>query len=918
MAGQDTERDPVEELADEFASRMRAGETPDVEEYARRCPERASEVRELLPTVYMVERSKARRARSADGRVSLGGPRPDQLGDFRIVREIGRGGMGVVYEAVQESLERPVAVKVLPHGAGPQDRDRFRQEAQTAARLHHTNIVPVYADGDHNGYCFFAMQLVTGVSLDQVIRHLKRDADQPTESGQPEQRRLLGAIARSLVTPRVDRGVRTFTPDDAYWQRIARIGIHVADALHCAHDSGVLHRDIKPGNLLLDDRGKVWVSDFGLANVRTGTSPQCPDQCPEAMSGTLAYMAPESLTGAADPQSDVYGLGLTLYELVTLQKAFPQAEQGELVRAITTGEIPRPRRVCRSLPRDLDAIIRRATSVEPRLRYASAAAFAADLRRFVDGRAVAARPVGPVRRAARCAKRNPAIASLSGAVLLLLLTVARVLTIGYVNTRRALAAETQERDRAEETTVVALDALDKTFARLAPRRMGTALGEFGDRLTDGLSRPVLAAETATFLEDLLASYDRLAVQSDGKPTIRRATAGANIRVGDINRRLGRFDAALAGYRRALTIYASLAHDPSASDRGEIAMARNEIGLILLLLNRDPSAGRQLFRDAIDTLNAGSHSTSVPPQERFELARSYYFLGLRPRPATRPDGQPPTPRRRPTPDDPILTAIAVTTELKDRFPDVPAYRHLLACCYLELGRGPLSQEGQTAIALLETLCDDFHGEPDFLLDLSEAYSDFEVERLTAPGDLMGDIDGYFRKALRTAERLDAGHPNIPNYTFSQGQIRAKFSLFLRAGHLDAGRLDAGRLDAGKRSEAEEQLAQSVSIQAKLVREFPAVVRYRVWLASYQGSLAQLHADVGRWPEAVRLLDTATASLEQVLAQDPNQRFGRASLTQTYDRLVTVCNQAGLSDRAADAKKRSEKLRNTQAPQPARGN
>lgn len=901
MTEPDGDRDPVEELAAEFSARLRGGENPDIEEYARRCPDRATEVRELFPTVAVVERSKARRARSADGRASLGGPRPDRLGDFRIVREIGRGGMGVVYEAVQESLGRPVAVKVLPRRTDPAERERFRLEARTAARLHHTHIVPVYADGEHDGLCFFAMQLVTGVGLDELTRYLANGSDGSMISGRPDRVQLAESVSRGLAGAG-DSLAQPYAPDNSYWRQVARLSVQVGEALHAAHAHGVLHRDVKPANLLLDAGGHVWVSDFGLAKPHALSSPG-PDA---GFSGTLCYMAPEALDGHGSPRTDVYGLGVTLYELLTLRRAFLQRDHDELVRAIRTGQLTSPRILCPSLPRDLDAIVLRAMARDPDRRYASASELAEDLRRFLDGRPVAARPVGPVGRGCRWAARNPAVAVLSGVVAFLLFAVTGVSAVGYVNTRRALEAEShergraeaallaevRERDRAEDTAVVALDALDRTFARLAPRKTGTALGGFGNQFADVPFRPVVAPETAAFLEDLLASYDRLAARSGGNPTIRRATARANLRVGDINRRLGRFDAGLTGYRRALVLYDSLALTPNESDRAERALALNEIGLMMLFLGREPSEGRQHFREAIGVLKGAPNPRAVDPQERFELARSYYFLGLRSRPATRPGG--PNPPARHGGEEALRDAILVTTELKARFPDVPAYRHLLACCYRELGFGALSEEGQTAIALLEKLCDDFPGEPDFPFDLSEAYADFGIEQLPAPGKQKEDIERYLRKALATAERLAAGHPNGPEYTFSLGQIRLKLGTLLLA---------------DRRAAAEEQLRAAVNIQTELVRRFPAFARYRVWLAAYQGALAELLADTNQCPEAIRLLGAAVTTLEKVLAQDPDQRFGRASLIQTYTRLARVCEQAGLPERAAEARRRVEAMRPT---------
>jgi len=174
----DEQRHPVELLADDFMARLRRGESPSVAEYAERYPALADDIRELFPTIAAMERLKQGKERSADGRASLGPIRLERLGDYRIIREIGRGGMGIVYEAEQESLRRRVAVKVLPRQTLLDSKHlrRFQREARTAARLHHTNIVPIFGVGEQDGYHYYVMQYIRGVGLDQILRHLADSA----------------------------------------------------------------------------------------------------------------------------------------------------------------------------------------------------------------------------------------------------------------------------------------------------------------------------------------------------------------------------------------------------------------------------------------------------------------------------------------------------------------------------------------------------------------------------------------------------------------------------------------------------------------------------------------------------------------------------------------------------------------------
>ena len=300
---------------------------------------------------------------------------PERLGDYRILRVIGRGGMGVVYEAERESLKAHVALKVLH----PQFRDnaayraRFRNEARSAARLHHTNIVPVFDFGEHEGILYYAMQYIAGQGLDRVLgdvrrlrergpprRRRRRPADADPGRGASYTGRFDGRLARrpdrdSQSAPSTRRrrirrrrrgridGLRRCGPTSSscistltgpdrprYHREVARIGAEVAEALAYAHGRGVLHRDIKPSNLLLDARGTAWVTDFGLAKFEGG------EDLTETgdVVGTLRYMAPERFDGRSDARCDIYALGVTLYEMLALRPAFDDRNRARLIRRI--------------------------------------------------------------------------------------------------------------------------------------------------------------------------------------------------------------------------------------------------------------------------------------------------------------------------------------------------------------------------------------------------------------------------------------------------------------------------------------------------------------------------------------------------------------------------------------------------------
>jgi WD40 repeat protein/serine/threonine protein kinase len=525
----------VDRLAEEFVARHRRGEHPDVAEYTDQFPEHADAIRDLFPALVLIEQVKPRggdQTGTYAGAAEAGaaGRQLERLGDFRILREVGRGGMGVVYEAEQESLGRHVAVKILPNHAllDPRQLARFQREARAAARLHHTNIVPVFGVGEQDGLHYYVMQFIHGESLDGVLEELRRlrrslpakaGARPALEgdyrgSGSSAPEVVSAAVARSLLTgqfarPEPDSGVvrdasssdgqsprsptalpglarpptATATDPDrrhagtaaapvtsgdssaavswpgqaglssmsgsqrGYWQGVARVGRQVAEALAYAHGQRILHRDIKPSNLLLDAQGNVWVADFGLAKASDGEDLTHTGD----VVGTLRYLAPERLRGQSDPRGDVYSLGLTLYELLTLRPAFDASDRERLIQQVTQGEPPRPRQLERGVPRDLETIVLKAIAREPAQRYATAAALAEDLQRFIADRPIRARPVSLAGRLLRWGRRNKAVAALLVSVVVTLVVGFAVSTVQWMRADRHAAREaTLRREMARE------------------------------------------------------------------------------------------------------------------------------------------------------------------------------------------------------------------------------------------------------------------------------------------------------------------------------------------------------------------------------------------------------------------------------------------------------------------------------------
>jgi serine/threonine protein kinase/WD40 repeat protein/tetratricopeptide (TPR) repeat protein len=470
----------VDRLAEEFAARFRRGERPSLTEYTQRYPDLAQDIRELFPALVLMEQLKPP-ADPTGPEGAASGTRLQVLGDYRILREVGRGGMGVVYEAEQVSLGRHVALKVLagPALVNPTYLERFRREAKAAAKLHHTNIVPVFGVGEHAGVHYYAMQYIAGEGLDRVL-HDVRALRQQAPDGQAAAPASGGtvcapSIAASLLSghftvpaepapgasdtaslaggERSTPGLSTDASGGSYYRGVARLGAQAADALAYAHRQGVLHRDIKPSNLLLDAQGTVWVTDFGLAKAEgTDELTQTGD-----IVGTVRYMAPERFDGHSLPQSDVYGLGLTLYELLTLRPAFEDSNRARLIERVLHEPPLSPRKVDPRIPRDLETVVLKCLAKEPAERYATAEALAEDLRRFLGDRPIKARRTPWHERTWRWCRRNPAVAVLLAAVAGLLLAVATVSTLSSLKLRAALtktqAAERQARLREAEALV---------------------------------------------------------------------------------------------------------------------------------------------------------------------------------------------------------------------------------------------------------------------------------------------------------------------------------------------------------------------------------------------------------------------------------------------------------------------------------
>ncbi len=418
------------------------------------------------------------------------------LGDFELMHELGRGGMGVVYEARQRSLGKRVAVKVLPFSAMLDRRavKRFQNEAWAAAQLQHRNIVPVYQVGHERDVYFYAMQFIDGGDLGDLFKCLREAAqrrpsatraDSPRTSQRKKSTKVAGmptggharrpagdvdgaadtsspvrdsthksgwsrgdTLASQHLLELVEKNRSTSVPE--FLAALVSMGAQVAEALHYAHEMGIVHRDVKPSNLLLDTEGEVWVADFGLAQIQSDAGMTATG----AIVGTLRYMSPEQALGkriGVDHRTDIYSLGVTLYELLTLRRAFSGDNREMILRNITFDDPIRPRKIDRRIPVELETIVMKAMSKNPADRYQTAAEMAEDFRLFRDDKPIKGRKPTIPQHLVRWSRRNRHV--VASAAMLLVITFVASLVVAAISVnlfaKTAAALETEKEQKAE-------------------------------------------------------------------------------------------------------------------------------------------------------------------------------------------------------------------------------------------------------------------------------------------------------------------------------------------------------------------------------------------------------------------------------------------------------------------------------------
>ncbi len=924
---QTDDRHPVEVIAEEYSERLRAGEKPAIDEYALRFPEHADLIRSVLPSIALVERvsindSEQRRSEDSNARHAIATGQPESLGDYEIVREIGRGGMGVVYEAIQRSLNRHVALKVISSliSGNSKHNARFRREAEAAASLHHTNIVPIYGIGEDRGLQYYAMQLIDGVTLHDVIECLRNHSIGSTHSGEAALRMLNKSTSETMlpvtstasstsaastaasqqktieqdaetviVNPAaivmVENNNNELSATDAnspkvptqqkltreYFRNVARTIANVANALHYAHHQRVLHRDIKPANLLLDREGTVWITDFGLAR-RTDLDGET--QTGEVL-GTLRYMAPEQIAGTGDSRVDIYSLGLTLFELLTLKPAM-ESPKSRLLDPERNSIIRNPRSIQPNIPPDLQTITLKACAYAPGDRYQHACEFEDDLRRFLEDRPIMAKRSTRAELLLRWARRNPAIATLTVATLGLLLLIASLLGVWNRQQQRsireigkqfaektvALTQVEQEQARAEKNLNLAMKAFDQITSNIASRGSTIAIssdleeGELGE-----FSDATLSQADVALLESLLQFFDQFS--EENSKDLRIESAIGRQRVADIQHKLGQTEQAEVSYQKAMDAFQSILKQKP--DQAEIVLPMIAIHSerITLFAKRGQIPKAQSEYNEARRLLEQSIEVKKSAEGRFALAKLLNSIGTlgtrfgadaRPRPKGPPLFRP-FPQGESLPIDQAIRikreaefnaeALALLKELSTESPENVSYQVVLGRALRDESRIARMMKDmpraddvlRRSIELFESLCKTHADSAAFKYELADTLS---------KNIAMRPVDQQrCTRALAICDEISKENPQMPEYRALKASTLMKLSMM-----------------AGRNNRAEELLNEAIAIQRELVSRYSDIAVYSVGLIQSLRQVSDLQETLGKPEKAKENKDLAEKEIARV--------------------------------------------------------
>jgi serine/threonine protein kinase/Tfp pilus assembly protein PilF len=858
------QRDRLTAILDRYLCALESGTPPDREELLRADPDLAAPLDAYLRSLDQLHDAAAGFAQASltdsAGAADAAAGDEKRLGDFRIVREVGRGGMGIVYEAYQISLGRRVALKVLPFAAVLDAKQvaRFKNEAQAAAQLHHPNIVSVYAVGVERGVHYFAMQYIDGQPLDRAIDELRREAgcvhDAPPKGADNAPRNAADqATCRSYLTAHAQSRADFFAA-------VVRLGIQAAEALHAAHDYGVVHRDIKPSNLILSADGNLWVTDFGLARCQSEISLTRTGD----VVGTTRYMSPEQARGQTalvDHRTDIYSLGATLYELLALQPAFPGDDNPALLCAIDQQEPLRLRLLQPKVPADLETVIEKAMSKRREERYATAQDFADDLRRVLEGKPTVARPPTLPERVGKWARRHRRIVVAAAGV-----GVCAVL--GMAVSTLLIA---REKNRAEQN----FQRAEQHF-----REAREAVDRFGVRLAETLADvPGAAQVRRDLLQETLRYYQNFAQQARHDPELRADLALTYSKIGTLSGELGKTDEALAAHHNALRLCEQLAAErpERVDDRARAAVCRNNLALALRGAGRTEEARRaceeaiRLQRQLVQTPQPRDHDLG-------DLAVSYNNLGL----LQSDTGQVAQAEAS------FRQALQLQERLLAAAPDHPTRLRNLAATLnslskLYMGSQPAraAELYQQALVYQTKAAQLRPGDVQCQSDLALTYNNLGVAQSNTE-QLAGAVASY-QRAIEIRWALVRKAPSQTSY---QRDLAVSYN-----------NLGLAESKLGHPVEAERSFRRAMELQELLVGQTPRDVESQSNLGGIYNNLAMVLDELQRPADAVACCRKAIAHQQVAFAAAPNVSQYRAFLSRHYALCGRLLRESGQPDEAA---------------------
>jgi serine/threonine-protein kinase len=798
------------------------------------------------------------------------------LGDYELLEEIARGGMGVVFRARQKGVERVVALKVILHGqlATLADVLRFRTEAEHAAALDHPHIVPIYHVGHDNGRPFFTMRLVEGGNLAQALTDPAR-----AQAG-------WRWLARA-------EGGQWAVGEGCSQQDAACLLETVARAVHHAHQRGVIHRDLKSANILLDGAGEPHVTDFGLA--KRVASPSGHTQS-GALVGTPSYMAPEQAMGQKDltTAADVYALGAILYELLVGRLPFRQSTVLDTLRQVVEVEPERPRQHNPRVHEDLETICLKCLQKAPAKRYASAEALAEDLRRFQAGEPIAARPVGRLERVWKLAKRRPAVAALTGGLVLVVLVGFGLVTWKWQEELAARAAA-ELKEREAEAARMHAEANEKkaTLARqeadfekqqaehqrdLALMYFGKAQDAVQKMLTEvSLDHALLRNEPRfelvrkNLLVKALQFHQEFLNEKSADPTVRLATGIAYRHVADIHAELGNREEAEKAYRQSVKLLTQVKEQfpGKAVHRQQLAMSCNNLGVFLRAGDQQEAA--ELFQQAMDLRGQLVKDFPGVPSYRQELAASCINLAVLLKDKSK------------LPQAELLYGQAgkLLEQLVKEVPTQPSYRQDLARLYNNLALLVQSNNRlkeaedlhRQALELRDKLVKAFPGVASFREDLASSCVNLGSLLMKGQRD---EAVVLFGQAKELLAGLSTDFPRIVTYREDLAR-----SCYLLAFVLHA---------AGKRQQAESPYWKAYDLYHGLSVENPSVASYRHDLARSCYQLGLLLEALSRDKEAEPLYREGIRLLQQLAKETPAAVVYRKEQAELWIRVASVLEKS----------------------------